>query len=77
MVYLSLPHIEPDLTFERLDDIRAILSSRETMFSLLSGNDTLQSTLGIAKNDCRMLEVQALLAASKVYRKHGALQESY
>ena len=60
----------------RLDDIRMNLSSRETIFSLLGSNESLRRAIGTNRKNCRLMEVEALLASSKVYREHKALHES-
>ncbi|KAF2835398.1 hypothetical protein M501DRAFT_1060914 [Patellaria atrata CBS 101060] len=58
------------------EDVRPLLSSREILFSVLSSNNSLQEITRTGPKDLRKMEVQALLAASAIYRKHGALQES-
>ena len=60
----------------RLDDIRILISSRETALSLLSSNEALRKAIGTNVKDCRLMEVEALLASAKVYREHGALHDS-
>ena len=52
------------------------ISSRETTFSLLGNNESLRRAIGTSRKICRLMEVQALLASSKVYREHKALHES-
>lgn len=52
------------------------VSSRETVFSLLGNNESLRRSIGTSRKACRLIEVQALLASSKVYREHKALHES-
>jgi serine-protein kinase ATM len=60
----------------RFDDVRILLSSRETLFSVLSSNGPLLDSLRARTSTIRQMEVQALVSSSAICRKHGALQES-
>jgi ataxia telangiectasia mutated family protein len=62
--------------FSRHDDVRLILSCRETLFSVLSSNIGLQESLRARAGTLRHIEVEALVSSSIINRKHGALQES-
>ena len=53
-----------------------IISSRETVFSLLSGNENLRAEIGVSLKRCRLMEIEALLASAKIYREQGALHDS-
>lgn len=59
-----------------MEDFRSILSSRETLLSVLIGSTKLQDMLHVSPRDVRTLEVQALIISSSLSRKHGALEES-
>lgn len=59
-----------------MEDFRSILSSRETLLSVLISSPKLQDMLHVSPRDVRSLEVQALLTSSSLSRKHGALEES-
>lgn len=56
--------------------MRQILSCRETLFNILSGNAPLLESLRVRTGSIRNTEVQALVSSSRICRKHGALQES-
>ncbi|KAF2489805.1 hypothetical protein BU16DRAFT_566907 [Lophium mytilinum] len=60
----------------QFDDVRMIMSCRETLFSVLSSNAQLQSSLRVTPRDIRHKEIAALLSSSEISRKHGAWQES-
>ncbi|KAF2138836.1 uncharacterized protein K452DRAFT_320941 [Aplosporella prunicola CBS 121167] len=60
----------------RFEDVRSILSSRETLFSLLSRSPQLQEIIHTGPKDLRSLEVKQLVDVCSTCRKHGALQES-
>ncbi|OCK80454.1 hypothetical protein K432DRAFT_425753 [Lepidopterella palustris CBS 459.81] len=60
----------------QFEDVKLMLSCRETLFSILSGNMQLQNSLHTRSRDVRTLEVKALLSSSTLCRRHGALQES-
>ena len=60
----------------RLDFAQLLVSSREMFFSSLRSNEALRISMDIAERDCYSLQVQALLAASNTYRRHGALHNS-
>jgi ataxia telangiectasia mutated family protein len=60
----------------RYEDVRALLSNRETLFGVLSQNLELQRALHMGQRDARKFEVQALLEKSKLARGHGRLQEA-
>ncbi|KAB2581050.1 Serine/threonine-protein kinase tel1 [Lasiodiplodia theobromae] len=59
----------------RMDDIRPILSARETLWSMLSKSPSLQGIINTGPRQLREREADALINGSEVYRKHGALQE--
>lgn len=58
------------------DDIGHILSCRGTALSMLSQDKRLQTIMGVEPIDTRLVEVNAALMASKIYRSHDALQEA-
>ncbi|KAF2398800.1 hypothetical protein EJ06DRAFT_91696 [Trichodelitschia bisporula] len=58
------------------DDAMPILSARETLFSTLSTNKTLQDLMHINGRDARNFEIQNLIASCAISRRQGALQES-
>lgn len=58
-----------------MDDIRPILSARETLWSMLSKSPSLQGIINTGPRQLREREADALINGSEVYRKHGALQE--
>lgn len=60
----------------RYDDVRLLLSCRETLFGVLSSNGHLQDSLHLLTNAVRNMEVEALVQSSTMGRRHGALQES-
>jgi ataxia telangiectasia mutated family protein len=60
----------------RVEDIRPILSSRETMFSTLSNNGHLREVMHISLKDVRNVEVEALVSSCTISRQQNALQES-
>jgi serine-protein kinase ATM len=64
------------LIVSRFDDVRLLLSCRETLFSILSSNSALQDALRARTGTVRHIEVEALVSSSTISRKHGALQES-
>lgn len=64
------------LTHFRFDDVRVLLSSRETLFSVLGTNTALLQSLRAGAGAIRQMEVEALVQSSAICRKHGALQES-
>lgn len=64
------------LTFGRPDDFNFLLSSRETLYSTLGRNRTIQDALHISTRECRQAEVGALVQTASLFRKHGLLQES-
>lgn len=53
-----------------------MLSTRETIFSILSQTSRLQDALHAGPKDVRTFEVKALLKSSEICRQHHALQES-
>lgn len=57
-------------------NIAGIISCRETIFSSLSKNKTLQGFLKTSQPDARAFEIYALLSSSKMSRRHGALQNA-
>lgn len=60
----------------RFDDVRQLLSCRETLFNVLGGNPILVDSLRTRTATIRNMEVEALIASSTICRRHGALQES-
>ncbi|CAI6341211.1 unnamed protein product [Periconia digitata] len=58
------------------ENVRQILSCRETLFNILSANEPLLDSLRVRKGSVRSVEVQALVSSSRICRRHGALQES-
>ncbi|KAF2466182.1 uncharacterized protein BDR25DRAFT_345757 [Lindgomyces ingoldianus] len=58
------------------DDVRLLLSCRETLFSVLSTNPSLLDSLCARTGTVRHMEVEALVSSSAICRKQGALQES-
>jgi ataxia telangiectasia mutated family protein len=60
----------------RFEDVRQLLSCRETLFSILSTNASLLEELRVSIGSIRSMETEALIASSAICRKHGALQES-
>ena len=64
------------LTVVSFQHIDSITSCRETLLSSLSKNKRLQEFLKTSQRESRALEINALLASSKMNRHHGALQNS-
>jgi ataxia telangiectasia mutated family protein len=60
----------------RFEDVRQLLSCRETLFKLLSTNEPLLEALRVRTGQVRSMETEALMLSSAISRKHGALQES-
>jgi ataxia telangiectasia mutated family protein len=60
----------------RFDDVRQLLSCRETLFNVLGGNPVLVDSLRARTATIRNMEVEALISSSTICRRHGALQES-
>ncbi|SMQ47613.1 unnamed protein product [Zymoseptoria tritici ST99CH_3D7] len=60
----------------RYEDVKSLLSNRETMFGVVSQNLELQRSLHVGQPDARTFEVQALLDQSRLAREHGRLQEA-
>ncbi|KAF2011391.1 hypothetical protein BU24DRAFT_495581 [Aaosphaeria arxii CBS 175.79] len=58
------------------EDVRLVLSCRETLFSVLSANTSLQNSMRARPGALRHMEVEALVSSSTISRRHGALQES-
>ncbi|KAF2703524.1 hypothetical protein K504DRAFT_418601 [Pleomassaria siparia CBS 279.74] len=58
------------------EDVRVLLSCRETMFGVLSTNASLLESLRARTGTVRHMEVEALVSSAAICRKHGALQES-
>jgi ataxia telangiectasia mutated family protein len=53
-----------------------LASCRETTFSTLSKDKTLQDILSVSQKSAREVEIKSLLASSAMSRRHGALQNS-
>lgn len=60
----------------RYDDVRLLLSCRETLFGVLGANSSLQDSMRARTGTIRHMEVEALVSSSNISRRHGALQES-
>ncbi|KAF7570348.1 TEL1 Phosphatidylinositol kinase and protein kinase of the PI-3 kinase family [Pyrenophora tritici-repentis] len=58
------------------NDVRQLLSCRETLFNVLGSNVALVDSLHTRTATIRGMEAEALVSSSSVCRKHGALQES-
>ncbi|KAF2031202.1 hypothetical protein EK21DRAFT_88334 [Setomelanomma holmii] len=61
---------------EKFNDVRQVLSCRESLFSVLASNATLVNSLRTRTATIRNIEVEALVSSSTICRRHGALQES-
>ncbi|KAL0263600.1 Serine/threonine-protein kinase tel1 [Diplodia seriata] len=59
----------------RMEDVRPILSARETLWSMLSKTPSLQAIVNTEPRQLREREADALINGSGVYRRHHALQE--
>ncbi|KAI8932149.1 hypothetical protein NX059_011032 [Plenodomus lindquistii] len=57
-------------------DVRQLLSCRETLFNVLASNTVLVDALHTRTATLRGIEVEALVSSSTISRRHGALQES-
>ncbi len=64
------------LTYISFNNISNIISCRETLFSSVSKKRTIQGFLKTSQRDARAFESRALLASSKMSRRHGALQNA-
>ena len=60
----------------RVEDVRPILSSRETLFSTLSGNAPLRDQMHLTLKDVRVVEVKAMISSCAISRQRNSLQES-
>ncbi|KAJ4290197.1 Serine/threonine-protein kinase tel1 [Kalmusia sp. IMI 367209] len=58
------------------EDVRQLLSCRETLLSVLGSNASLLDSLHTRAGTVRSMEVEALVSTSTICRRHGALQES-
>ncbi|KAF2259280.1 hypothetical protein CC78DRAFT_621172 [Lojkania enalia] len=58
------------------EDVRVLLSCRETLFSVLSTNSSLLEVMRARTGTIRHMEVESLIASSTISRRHGAFQES-
>ncbi|KAF1957724.1 hypothetical protein CC80DRAFT_592227 [Byssothecium circinans] len=58
------------------EDVRQLLSCRETLFNVLGTNAPLLESMRAKSATIRHMEVDALVSSSVICRKHGALQES-
>lgn len=65
-----------ELNFYSFESITSIISCRETLFSSLSKRKNLQALLSTSLSDARAFESHALLASSRMSRRHGALQNA-
>ena len=61
--------------YQRFEDVRQLLSCRETLFSVLSSNAPLLEALHVQIGNIRGMEAEALVSSSSLCRKHGALQD--
>ncbi|KAF2087943.1 hypothetical protein K490DRAFT_40640, partial [Saccharata proteae CBS 121410] len=59
-----------------LPDVRSILSSRETLLSLLCGKPQLQELLHTGPKDLRAEQVKSLIDVSVACRRHGVSEEA-
>lgn len=62
------------LTFVSFQHMNTIFSCRETLLSSLSKSRNLQGLLKTSQRESRTVEINILLASSKMSRHHGALQ---
>ncbi|KAI5367726.1 Putative serine/threonine-protein kinase ATM, plant [Septoria linicola] len=60
----------------KFDDVKPFLSNRHTVLGVLSQNVPMQQSMHISTKQCRVLEVEALLALSRISREHNKLQEA-
>jgi ataxia telangiectasia mutated family protein len=60
----------------RFEDVRLILSCRETLLGVLGSNKSLQESMSVRAGMVRHMEVEALVQSSAISRKHAALQDS-
>ena len=60
----------------KYEDTKPFLSARQTLFSVMSQNLPLQRSMHVTSKQCRTLEVEALLAFSRISREHSKLQEA-
>lgn len=60
----------------RFEDVRQLLSCRETLLSVVGSNDFLLDSLHTRAGVLRNMEVEALVSTSTISRRHGALQDS-
>lgn len=58
------------------EDVKPILSNRQTLFGVLVQNTNLQQKLHMNQKQARAFEVEALLAESRYAREHSHLQEA-
>lgn len=75
-VSITQPSQDRILTITRFNDVRQLLSCRETLFNVLGTNAALVDSLHTRTATVRGMEVEALVSSSSLCRKHGALQES-
>ena len=68
--------LSPILRKSSYEHVKAIISCRETLFSLLSKKPKLQELLKTSQRDARSLESHLLLASSHMSRAHGAIQNA-
>jgi serine-protein kinase ATM len=68
--------VHPLIKSYRREDVRLVLSSRETLFSTLSNNDSLREAMHLGLKDVRDIEVETLLSSCSIARKHNSLQDS-
>lgn len=58
------------------NDVRQLLSCRETLFNVLGSNSIVIDSLHARTGTIRNMEVESLVSSSAICRRHGALQES-
>ncbi|KAL5377435.1 hypothetical protein DPSP01_009773 [Paraphaeosphaeria sporulosa] len=58
------------------EDVRQLLSCRETLLSVMGSNNALLDAIHTRAGTLRSMEVEALVSTSTICRRHGALQES-
>ncbi|CAK3858781.1 serine threonine- kinase tel1 [Lecanosticta acicola] len=60
----------------RFDDVKPILTGRQTLFGVLRRNESLRNLLHFDVRQCHGLEARALLSGSRLAREHARLQEA-
>lgn len=60
----------------RYEDVKPLLSNRQTLFGMLCQNTMLQTALHLTKRQCHAFEAEALLDVSKFGREYSKIQDS-